>query len=89
MKITNIQHVRNGGLESFMQVFFSDRPSYKNLMAIAFHSPSQIAVINLDDPTMKLDPEYWRRQIEQAIAAWEESWDSSRAIYTIKFPFEV
>lgn len=90
MKITNIQYVRNGSCcEGFTQAFFSDGRKYKNMMAIAFPSPEQFALINLDDPTMKLDPAYWQSQVQQAIAAWESSWDTSQAKYTIKFPFTV
>lgn len=91
MKITNIQNVRNGSgyCEGFTQVFFSDGRGYKNMMAIAFSSEDQVAVINLDDPTLKWDAQDWRDKLREAIAAWEASWDASQAKYTIKFPFTV
>lgn len=92
MRITNIQYHRNGSgcCDGFTQVFFEqDRVIHKNLMAIAFESSGQFAVIDLEDPTAKFDGDYHRPKIEKAIATWESSWDASQAKYTIKFPFTV
>ena len=96
MKITNIQYVRNGSgcCEGFTQVLFSDGRNFKNMMAILFgyHQElpvDQVAVINLDDPTLKWDASDFLPQIREAIAAWEDSWDSTQAVYTIKYPFTV
>jgi hypothetical protein len=89
MKITNIQYHRNGSgtAEGFTQVLFHHNRTDKNLMALVFSS--QIAVINLDDPTAKFNGDYYLPWIRAAIAAWEESWDSAQAAYAIKFPFTV
>lgn len=96
MKITNIQYVRNGSgcCEGFTQVFFSNGRNLKNMMAILFgyHQElpaDQVAVINLDDPTLKWDASDFLPQIREAIATWEASWDASQAKYTVKFPFTV
>ena len=90
MKITNIQHVRNGSDESFTQILFSEGRSFSNMMAIAFGSfDDQLAIINLNDPTTKYAAADFRDQLREAIATWEASWDASQAKYTVKFPFTV
>jgi hypothetical protein len=90
MKINSIQHVRNGSDESFTQVLFSDGRNFKNMMAIAFESlDDRLAIINLDAPTTKYAAADFRDQLRQAIATWEDSWNSDKGIYMILFPFMV
>lgn len=96
MRITNIQYVRNGSgcCEGFTQVFFSDGRKFKNMMAILFGlhritPEDQVAVVNLDDPTLKWDAQDWQPRLHAAIATWYDTYDHSTGAYTQQFPFEV
>lgn len=92
MKITNIIYHRNGSgtCEGFTQVFFQQsRVVHKNMMAIAFENTSQLAIIDLDDPSAKFDGDYFRKVIVEAIHTWSNTWAFDDSGYTQKFPFTV
>ena len=91
MKITNIQYTRNGSgcCEGFHQVFFNDGRTFKNMMAIAFSDRDQLAIVSLDNLTLKWEAQEWREKIYQAIDLYEGSWSHAESAYTIKFPFTI